>query len=355
MFLSAVSRCCRGAPQTRTGSIEIAESINRNPEKSLLDPTLPFPMNWIATMLLLLLLSFVSASAQDTLQFYGAYLGQPSPGDIPVLFAPAFFEDFREYHAPIVFSADGSLAYWTPSRAKGRPTSMMTRLQSGVWSPPQEVDFGLEAGATEVTFSPDGETVFFLSRQRREGDPLTPEGRSNPERIWRAPRTPNGTGAPRLLPEAVSSHPTHWQFSVAANGNLYFISWSPEETGTGDIYKAEAVDSGYGEPERLGPEVNSDLWENCVFIAPDESFLLFSRVPEDVNGADLFVSYRLADGSWTQAEPLPPRINSSALDIYPVVSADRKYLFFLSSRDGDVRIYWVNADFLSAQSSEPRR
>lgn len=331
----------------------MAERPITETEGSSLDLILPIPLIWTATILLSVLLSFQTTSAQDPPHPRGPYLGQPSPGDIPVLFAPGFFEGFREYHAPVVFSADGSLGYWTPSRVTGKPTSMVTRMENGVWTPPQEVDFGLEAGVTEVTFSPDGKTVFFLSRQRLEGDPPTPAGMPDPERIWQAPRTPNGIGTPRLLPEAVNAHPTHWQFSVAANGNLYFISWGPEERGTGDIYRAEAVDGGYGDPELLGPEVNSDLWENCVFIAPDEKYLLFSRVPENVNGADLFVSYRLADGSWTQAEPLPPRINSSALDIYPVVSADQKYLFFLSSRDGDVRIYWVNADFLSPQSLEP--
>jgi Tol biopolymer transport system component len=219
-------------------------------------------------------------------------------------------------------------------------------MVDGVWTSQEYVDFGLEAGVTEVAVSPDGETIFFLSRQMLEGERLSPGERVAPERIWYAPRSSDGIGTPRIMPEVVTAHPTHWQFSVAANGNLYFTSHAPEAAGGADIYVAPFDGTTYAEPRPLGPTINSDVSDTCPFIAPDESYLIFTRIDEANYNPDLFISYRGRDGSWTEAERLPSPINSEDTEIYPVVSPDGKYLFFLSWREGAGRIFWVEAEFL---------
>ena len=42
----------------------------------------------------------------------------------------------------------------------------------------------------------------------------------------------------------------------------------------------------------------------------------------------------LSDGRWTQAQPLPAPVNSQANDFDPLLSADGKWLYFFSNRDG---------------------
>lgn len=295
---------------------------------------------------LFLHLSSLSLLAQEPTLLRGPYFGQPPPGDTPVLFAPEFFLYVGEYHAPVVFSPDGREAYWTPSMAGPAVTGRMSRMVDGAWTPPQDVDFGLEAGAREVAFAPDGERIYFISTQRAQGDPPTPDGRSAPERIWYASRDSGGFGPPRLMPPVINTRLTHWQFSLTADRDLYFTSWGDETRGGGDILVSRFVDGVYLEPEPLGPEINSDGREICPFVAPDESYLIFSRAPANVSLTDLFISYRRSDGSWSEAEPLPPPINSEFLDLYGVVSPDGKYFFFLSAREGKARIYWVDAEFI---------
>jgi hypothetical protein len=278
----------------------------------------------------------------------GPYLGQAPPGTTPVLFAPDFFQDPGEYHSPVVFSPDGTEAYWTPMPGHGpRNTTLMSRMVDGVWTSQSYVDFGLEAGATEVVFSPDGGTIYFLSRQMLEGEQSLYPPEDAPERIWYATRTSDGIGQPQLISEVITAHRTHWQFSVAASGDLYFTSHNPEVRGFGDIYVAEFDGTTYLEPQPLGLGINSDIRESCPFIAPDESYLIFTR-DDQRNGynPDLFISYRSSDGSWIEAERLPSPINTDITELYPVVTPDGEYLFFLSWRGGAGRIFWVDAGFL---------
>jgi hypothetical protein len=308
------------------------------PELSPPSPVSPPRRLGLPAFLSALLFMPTLAGAQERGPFRGPYLGQAPPGRTPVLFAPGFFLNPGEYHSPIVFSPEGTEAYWSPMPGHGRNTTLMAEMVDGVWTTPRYVDFGLEAGATEVTYSPDGGMVYFLSTQLFEGERPTDGPR---ERIWFATRDPDGSvGPPRIMPPTVTAHSTHWQFSVAANGNLYFTSRSSGTQST-DILVARYSRGTYGEPQPLGAGVNSTSIEHCPFVAPDESYLLFTRNDEEHDNRDLFVSYRTPEGSWSEAEPLPAPINSEHTEIYPVISPDGEYLFFLSWREGAGRMFWI--------------
>jgi len=308
---------------------------------SLASPTVRIALS---ALLIAMAVTTTITEAQELSQFRGSYLGQMPPGGVPVLFAPEFFVDPGEYHSPIVFSPDGRQAYWSPMPGHGRNTTLMTEMVDGAWKRPRYMDFGLEAGATEVAFSPDGGMIYFLSSQLLEGERFTG---GPPERIWYATRGPDGSvGTPQIMPPTITAYSTHWQFSVAANRNLYFTSRGSAGDQGADIYVAHFDGETYLEPQPLGPGVNSTSIEHCPYVAPDESYLLFTRNDEDHDNRDLFVSYRTPDGSWSEAEPFPSPINSRHTEIYPVVSPDERYLFFLSWREGAGRIFWVEADFL---------
>ena len=300
-----------------------------------------------AVILVASLLATQHVSAQETTGLSGPYFGQTPPGDVPVLFAPEFFLVPRGHHATVVFSPDGREAYWTPIGIGRGETARMSRMEEGLWTLPQRVDFGMDAPVTEVALSPDGSRVFFLSRKRVGDDSPVHGGESRPERIWYASRTGDGVGVPRLAPAWVNAHAIHWQFSVAWNGDLFFASEPADRTGSGgDIYVARFDGHDYSEPEALDRAINSEYGENCPYIAPDQSYLLFTRHGQPAGSIDLFISYKHGDGSWREAERLPEPINSESLDIYPVVSPDGRYLFFLSTRNGEFEIFWVDAGFV---------
>ena len=68
------------------------------------------------------------------------------------------------------------------------------------------------------------------------------------------------------------------------------------------IYRAELINGEYAKPELLPRSINLPPFLNWApFIAPDESYLLFSsnRTGSLDEYGDLYISRRQADGSWT--------------------------------------------------------
>jgi Tol biopolymer transport system component len=100
----------------------------------------------------------------------------------------------------------------------------------------------------------------------------------------------------------------------------------------------------YSEAYKLETSINTALSECTPYVNPDESLLIFAR---SVNGKpDLFISKRDDQGAWLEAIPLGPEINTGYHEMCPRISADGKYFFFISSREGLFSAYWVDAGIL---------
>ena len=280
--------------------------------------------------------------AFPTLQ--GPYMGQQPPGADPVLFAPDIVASHRFEHGTVTFSPDGSEAYWSTSidTDSGYSYGMIvtSRLESGSWIPPEPAPFTRPRNGDDVPFfAPDGSKLFFLStRPDRDGE-------SGGERIWVLDRTDHGWSEPRMIQGGPNTIDKHWQFSVAADGSIYFSSGDPGGYGMGDIYVSRLVGENYATPENLGAVVNTEYGEGAPFIAPDESYLLFMRVgaPDAMGRVDLYVSFKDESGSWTAPVDMGAPVNSRSNEICPIVSPDGRYLFFNSFRSGNADNYWMDA------------
>ena len=101
-------------------------------------------------------------------------------------------------------------------------------------------------------------------------------------------------------------------------------------------------------PENPGSAINSDKNDWDSFIAPDESYIIFSSQNRDdtIGGQDLYISYRKSDGRWSDAKNMGKRINSESGEICPSVSLDGKYFFFTSRRRGNADIFWIDAKII---------
>jgi len=141
--------------------------------------------------------------------------------------------------------------------------------------------------------------------------------------------------------------------------------------GSEDIWMSPFVNGNYEEPRNLGDSINTEDFELDPFIAPDESFLIFTRIDKKrERGADLFIAFRRGDGSWTEAVNMGEGINSKDMEYCPTVTPDGKYFFFTSTRklygpyseiplsyekkleilnspgNGSADIYWVDAKII---------
>jgi ankyrin repeat protein len=278
----------------------------------------------------------------------GDFLGQKPPGDAPELFAPGIISSIWGLHSTAVFSPDGNEVYWAPmmtfpGEVYSRGGLLVMKRAKGRWTPPAWASFSGPRGEDDVPFfSSDGKRLYFISRRALPGE--TQEGS---EKIWFADRTSSGWAEPKPLDPNVNSVNMHWEFSLDRKGNLYFAGRPPDSLGASDIYLARSSGGKYEKPVNLGDPFNTAEIEDTPFIAPDGSYLLFSRQ------FDLWVSFRGPNGAWSTPVNLGPEINSPSIELCPIVTADGKYLFFLSRRGGESHAYWVRAGII--EKLRPKR
>lgn len=271
----------------------------------------------------------------------GDYLGQKPPAEEPELFAPGIISSVWGLHSTAVFSPDGNEVFWAPmmtfpGEIYSRGGLMMMKRVGGRWTAPAWAPFsGPDVNDDVPFFSQDGQRLYFISAR-----PLPGETSGGREGIWFADRTAGGWTQPRPLDPLVNASDMHWAFSLDKQGDLYFGGQGPDSRGLSDIYLARVSRGRYERPVNLGGPINSADGENTPFIAPDGSYLVFSRQ------YDLWASFRGADGAWSEPVKLGPEVNTPAIELCPIVTADGRYLFFLSGRDGESHAYWVSAKVL---------
>ncbi len=269
----------------------------------------------------------------------------PPPGAPPRRFAAVFVSTHRFLHGTIAFAPDMDEAYWSSQVALqetgySQGLLMHSRLVDGRWTVPAPATFTRLGWGDDVPFyAPDGDRLFFLS-----GRPAPGESQSGAERIWHVTRTANGWSEPEIVTGGPNLVDLHWQFSVASDRSLYVAS-------RGELYVSRLKDGRYQEVESLGDPINSESDEAMPFIAPDGSYLLFTRFghPENHGFADLWISFPDGDGGWTEPTNLGPSINAVA-GICPIITPDGEYLLFNAGGDD----FWVDAGFIEEMREELR-
>jgi Tol biopolymer transport system component len=291
----------------------------------------------------------------------GPYLGQKPPSTTPELFAPGVVSTgYSERIA--AFTPDGRELYFM---LYGAPHGVILVMEqeAGRWTRPRVAPFSGRYNG-EFTLSPDGNTIVFSSNRPLHGggEPI------DTYYSWIVERRGSTWGEPRPFGPRINAEGTFAAYpSISSTGELYFFS---DREGSEDIFVSRLLDGEYLQPENLGGNVNSDLDEVDPFIAPDGSYLLFSRRARETRNVDLFVSFRGTDGSWTQAQNLGEPVSSSASEYCPTVTPDGQYLFFTSNRgrhapysatpltyeqkveildspgNGESDIYWVDAEVI---------
>ena len=230
--------------------------------------------------------------------------------------------------------------------AQARPQDIFDALRKGdiqtvkgiITNSPQILEARDSDGMTPLHYAAMGGNADFIHYISRR--PLPGVATAGGTGIWFADRTAAGWSEPRPIDATVNEHAMHWEFSLDRQGNLCFGGQAPDSRGMDDIYLARFSGGKYQKPVNLGEPVNSTLGDNTPFVAPDGSYLLFSRQ------YDLWVSFRGAGDAWSEPVKLGPEVNSPSIELCPVVTADGKYLFFLSQRDGEGHAYWVRAEVI---------
>jgi outer membrane protein OmpA-like peptidoglycan-associated protein/tetratricopeptide (TPR) repeat protein len=106
----------------------------------------------------------------------------------------------------------------------------------------------------------------------------------------------------------------------------------PDGFGSCDLYISYLDKNGWTEAINLGGWVNSDQWESQPCLSPDKRDLYFaSRRQGGFGGIDIYVSHLQDNGKWGEPENLGPGINTSGDEQCPFIHADNQTLYFTSN------------------------
>ena len=112
---------------------------------------------------------------------------------------------------------------------------------------------------------------------------------------------------------------------------------------------------------RLSGGVNTEEFEGFPCIAPDESYLIFYARGR-TEGTGQYISFRQADGAWSEPVNVGQAINGGAIAFSLSFSPDRRFLFVLRRNGGDFvptakgfreGIYWADAGILEMLKRPP--
>ena len=277
-------------------------------------------------------------SAQETSNDFGA----TPPGKTAEPFAPEFFATLGEGHRfGLAITDDGRERYYAVGFVQDdqfREEIRYTRYENGTWTPPKPLLDENSFKYVDPHLSPDGKRMYFIYTKPAPGT-------TAPEQpvfdIWYVDRQADGWSDPINIGSPISTSQAHEFFvSLTSDHTIYFGS-NQADASNFDLYSARINEDGtYQKPQPLKGEVNTARYEADVFVAPDESYLIYnSNRPNDSFGrGDLYISFRRADGTWREGINMGEQINSNTNDFAPSVSRDGKYLYY--SRGGV--IYWVS-------------
>jgi len=209
---------------------------------------------------------------------------------------------------------------------------MVSRFDEKEWKEAVHAPFDTEYMDHEPHITADGNKLFFGSKRPQPGN-----SDENQYGIWMTERENDGWTVPVYVGSGM-------YVTTSQNGNIYMTSFSREH---GSLVCTRLEDGKFSEFVTLKGGVDSpyDDWHPC--IAPDESYIIFdSNRPGSHQGKgtfDLYVCFRLDDGSWGEAINIGERLNIDAENIVASISPDGKYLSYNSMNGNSWDIYWVDA------------
>jgi len=123
---------------------------------------------------------------------------------------------------------------------------------------------------------------------------------------------------------------------------LYFSGWNenarPGGYGRADLWviRRNTRDDPWGEPENLGPKVNTAYFDARPILVADGLLLFYeSERPDGYGSADLYVMRRSSvSDPWSEPINLGPKVNGAASDEQAFLSPDGSTVYFHSNRTG---------------------
>ena len=123
--------------------------------------------------------------------------------------------------------------------------------------------------------------------------------------------------------------------TISADGNLLIYTFCDKRAGFGscDLFRSNRkADGTWSKPINMGQRINTRHWESQPSLSADGRYLFFTSSREGGQGGnDIWASRKKKDGSWSQPINLGSKVNTKGNDESPYIHADGKTLYLRSN------------------------
>lgn len=198
-------------------------------------------------------------------------------------------------------------------------------------------DINTEASEYYPIVSPEGNSLFFTSRNRAAG--------LGGEDIWVSQKIENKWTVAKNIGSPINTELHEGIINLSPDSMIAFIYGNyPDSYGNGDIYYSELEKDGWSEVKNIGPPINTEYFEADACLSSDGRTLFFvsdrpgvvgefkpkNRYRHPYFNTDIFVSFK-TDSGWTEPFSLGEKINTSLCERGPIFHPDGSTMFFCSS------------------------
>ncbi|UZO79919.1 hypothetical protein NBT05_13290 [Aquimarina sp. ERC-38] len=288
----------------------------------------------VITITTILLNLFINKTYSQTTDFFK----QPYPDSIPAVFAPGAISVAGRLEHGFSLTPDmQEMAFGVLDKKDFSGRIWYTHNTGGQWTKPELFRPLKNKCVFLPYFSPDGTSLLYAKSKTLKDNYITD--------IWRLEKQSGKWGNSQKLTGAVNTSAREASACMTLTGTIYFSS-NRKETSLSDLFYTVPNATEYSEVVRINT-LSSIKDEESIFVAPDETYIIFSRFETTDKGPDLYISYRTIENQWTSPVALDVNINTSEWERRPFVTSDQRFLFFtrLSIKGSEITesdIYWVN-------------
>ncbi len=186
--------------------------------------------------------------------------------------------------------------------------------------------------------SPDGKTLYFA----RISHPQNTNGDKGSQDIWYSDfdELSKQWGPARRMPNPLNREVYNCAYSITPDGNTMLVkgAYNNGTYETRGFSMSKKVANGWSSPQKMNIgsyERMSAGQFDCGFLSADGKALLMAFSEKKNSKEDnVYVSFRMKDGSWSKPLDLGPDINTKFTETTPFLAPDGVTLYFSSDRDG---------------------
>ncbi len=225
----------------------------------------------------------------------------------------------------LVFSPDGTWAMFHRAEPAGLELAE-SRYLAGSWTEPTRPGFASDYLEFDPFIALDGRTVYYTSFRPTDGGT---DSRIDGD-LWRVRRTAAGWGQPEHLGPTVNTAANEFFPSVTLDGTLYWNSDRADGVGAWDLWRARQHGPGFGASAPLPGGVNTSVWEFNPTLTPTGRLLSFGSLDPDPAApfSDVFFSLRL-HGAYSAGVNAGPCVNTELEEYHPTIDWARGRLIFV--------------------------